>query len=347
MTSGVRPLIVIAVALVALAAGTATAQAQTVARPQAATTVREYQGILAFSTYDPAIDRWRLAVRRPGQDAETLPVAPSRLPFDADIGPNSNGRPQLIYRRCEGAGTCDLYVYALEGDGGERPVHNANDPDHDDVAPTIWRGRIAWTRIYGSGRDARPVVYTKLLTAPRSRPSTRLPGVPERRCGDVERVCGPTTARSVMTLELWGANLAQTVAYTCRGCSGVARAELRLVRVPARSSAQLAVQQVGLGGQVLVGPSFADGRLGWYRTCLGDPAGCRGGVARPYRYRLSNGRYERAGSGPVRVDGFADAGARQFLVLGCSVETMPEFNRDCRIEERAAPAYQRTSAPRD
>lgn len=34
-------------------------------------------------------------------------------------------------------------------------------------------------------------MYTKTLSAPRSQPSTRLPGVPQTRCGDVEKVCGP------------------------------------------------------------------------------------------------------------------------------------------------------------
>jgi len=69
----------------------------------------------------------------------------------------------------------------------------------NDVSPTLWRGRIAWTREYGSGKDANPVVYTKTLTAPRSQPSKRLPGVPTVRCaqesGLVEPPCGPTTHR--------------------------------------------------------------------------------------------------------------------------------------------------------
>src|SRR5919198_2817542 len=192
--------------------------------------------------------------------AERLPVAPSSRPFDADIGPDSRGRAELVYQRCAeapGAPTgCDLFVFSLADDSGERPVRNANDPDHNDAGPTIWRGRIAWTRDYGTGSEPDPIVYTKALTAPRSRPSTRLPGVPQRRCGDVERVCGPTSGRTVRDLELWGENLALTVSYGCRGCSGIDQSELRLDDLGDHSARQVAFQVVGLSGQSLVGPSF-------------------------------------------------------------------------------------------
>lgn len=117
---------------------------------------------------------------------ERLPVAPSATRFEADVGPASDGRPTLIYQRYGGTSIvpsgCDLFVYSLAAARGERPVRNANDRDLDDVQPTPWRGRIAWVRAYGSGPDANPVVYTKTLTAPRSRASTRLAGVPQRCC---------------------------------------------------------------------------------------------------------------------------------------------------------------------
>ena len=92
-------------------------------------------------------------------------------------------------------------------------MRNANDPHRNDVDPTLWHGRIAWAREYGSGDDANAVVYTKTLTAPRSQPSKRVPGVPQTRCGDVDKVCGPTTHRHVGALELSGDNLAVTVDY--------------------------------------------------------------------------------------------------------------------------------------
>ena len=347
----IRPLL-FAAATAALAAGVlpAGASAQAVASPGAATGVREFAGTIVFSQFDASADRWFLAVRRAGAAApERLPVAPGSRPFEADIGPDTSGRPELVYQRCApGPGpptACDLFVLSLAEATGERPVRNANDPDHNDIEPTIWRGRIAWTRDYGSGSEPDPIVYTKALTAPRSRPSTRLPGVPQRRCGDVERICGPTSGRTVHELELWGENLALSVSYGCRGCSGIDQTELRLDDVGDRSARQVAFQVSGLSGQSLVGPSFFSGRLGWYKACLGDPSGCLHGEGGPFRYMLSSRRYERGTPGPARVDGFADTGTQVYEVLGCSEETQGPSNGNCRIEADRPPAYAAARAP--
>jgi hypothetical protein len=328
----------------------AAAPAAPVATPAGATAVREYQGTIVFSQFVgsgvPRQDAtpWRLAIRRPGAAPELLDVPPADRPFDADIGPAANGRPQLIYRRC--SETCDLFVHSLRPGTGERPVRNANDPDHDDVAPTLWRGRIAWARIYGEQRDRKVVVYTKTLTAPRAQRSTRLPGVPVRRCGDVERRCGPTTGRTVEALELHGDHLAQVVDYGCTGCSGIAQSELRLVSVSDRTATPVAFQVVGLSGQSLLGPSFHGGTLGWYRACLGDPGACQHGRATPFRYRLSTREAAQGAPGPVRLDGFADTGALLYEVVGCNLETSGGFNAGCRIEELPAPAYAPARLPR-
>ena len=180
-----------------------------------------------------------------------------------------------------------------------------------------------------------------------STPSTRLPGVPTRRCGDSDpRDCGPTNGRTVFALELYGRHLAQTVSYGCGGCSGTSQAELRLVDVGERTAKQVMFQVVGLSGQSLVGPSFHRGTLSWYRACLGDPAGCQGGRANPYRYEIGTGRGFRAPGGPVRLDGYADTGSVLYAVAGCNFETSGDFNRDCRLEEVAAPAFSAARLPR-
>jgi hypothetical protein len=337
-------------AVAALAAVPTTAHADTLAAPGGPTGVREFAGAIVFSQLDSATNRWFLAVRRAGATAaERLPVPSSGRPFDADIGPDSTGRPELIYQRCSdppGVPTsCDLFVFSLDGQTGERPVRNANDPDHNDTNPTIWRGRIAWARDYGAADAPNPIVYTKALTAPRSRPSTRLPGVPQRRTGDVDRVSGPTSGRTVQDLELWGENLALTVSYGCRGCSGIDQSELRLDDLGDGSARQVAFQVVGLSGQTLVGPSFFDGRLGWYKACLGDPGGCLRGEGGPFRYALTARTYERGTPGPVRLDGFADTGAVLYEVVGCNEETSDPANANCRIDTVAPPAYAATRAP--
>ncbi|MEA2380669.1 MAG: hypothetical protein QOH72_640 [Solirubrobacteraceae bacterium] len=329
----------------------AAATAQTVATPGAPTAVKEFAGNLVFSQFDPATNQYFLTVRRARAAApERLPVAPSARTFDADIGPNSSGRPELIYQRCSpppGVPTgCDLFVLALDGTSAERPVRNANDPDHNDTNATIWRGRIVWARDYGSGSTPNPIVYTKALAAPRGRPSTRLPGVPQRRTGDVDpRVSGPTTGRTVQDLELWGQNLALTVSYGCGGCSGIDQSELRLDDLGDGSARRIAFQVVGLSGQTLVGPSFFAGRLGWYKACLGDPGGCQQGQGGPFRYALTAGTYQRGTPGPVRVDGFADTGTLLYEAVGCSDETQGSFNANCRIDTVTPPPYAPTRAP--
>src|SRR3954463_2525847 len=343
-----RILIAAALALLALPAA---ANAQTVATPGAATGVREFAGNLVFSTFDRTQNRWFLTVRRAGATApERLPVASSGRSFDADIGPDSSGRPELVYQRCnEPPGVprgCDLFVFSLANATGERPVRNANDPDHNDMNPTLWRGRIAWSRDYGSGSEPNPIVYTKALSAPRSQPSRRLPGVPQRRRGNVDRnVVGPTTGRTVRDLELWGENLALTVSYGCGGCSGIDQGELRLDDLGDGSARQVAFQVIGLSGQTLVGPSFFNGRLGWYKACLGDPSGCQQGRGGPFRYALTARTYQRGTPGPARVDGFADTGTLLYEAVGCSEETTGPFNANCRIDALAPPAYAATRAP--
>ena len=318
----------------------AAAHAEVVATPGVATPVREHAGILVWTQLTAPTQRgedpvYRLAIRRPGGQPELLDgVPPSANTFDADIGPDSAGRPAVVFRRCDD--TCDLRIVSLEPGARERAIRNANDPGHDDVAPTLWRGRIAWSRIYGEQADRKVIVYTKELRAPRSRPSTRLPGVPSRA----------TFGRTVEALELWGANLGQVVRYGCADCGAESVTEVRLVRVPTRASRQIAFQRTGLGGQSWAGPSFANGKLEFYRSCLGDQSACVGGRRGPYRYTLSLDAYARFAGGPIRVHGFAGDGTYLYEVADCSPETLAEGNERCRIERVPLPDFEETRPPR-
>jgi hypothetical protein len=321
------------------------ASAATIAPIGAATAVREYAGTIVFSQFDQAAGQWYLTVRRAGAvQVERLSVAPSTTPFEADIGLDIAGRPELIYQRCGGTAFlptgCDLFLLSLDPMRAERPVRNANNPDRNDFRPTLWSGRLAWVREYGSQTRPNPVVYTRRLTAPRSRRSQRLAGVPRRRCGDVEGGCGRTTGRAVDALELRADKLALVTRFACRGCSGIQQSELRLDDLRTRTSRQVAFQVIGLSGQSLVGPSFFAGRLAWYKSCSVDPGGCRRGG--PFRYRLSTRRYERGKQGPVGLDGFADTGSRLYMAVGCGEETQPPFSATCRIDEVAPPSYSAT-----
>ena len=98
-------------------------------------------------------------------------------------------------------------------------------------------------------------------------------------------------------------------------------------------------------GQQLVGPSFSDGRLAWYRACAVSEASYRTAVG-PWRYALSARTYLRGAPGPIRVPGFADAGSRLYEVLGCTdAGAGAQGNADCRIDAITPPAYSAAPAP--
>jgi hypothetical protein len=300
--------------------------------PTAANTpVREYNGTIVFSVQDAG--RFFLTIQRPGRDPERLPVAPRGVPFDADIGPDPDGNPELVYSRCADDAHhtgCDLDILSLAVGATERPVANAN-ASEPDLDPTLWKGRIAWTRIYSGG----PVVYTKTLTAPRSQPSKRLPGVPTQRNGS------PTTNPTVDALELYGTHLAQSVTYGCQGCTGIDTVELRMADTSSAGAEQVAFGASGLSGQSWIGPSFHDGMLGFYKSCLGDPSGCNGNIGGPFRYRYGNRTYTKS-TGPHRVDGFADAGDALWELLGCN----EGGDSGCHLSRVTPPPYSSTKPPR-
>ena len=278
-----HPLLLLAPLAITLAVCTpAAAEDSVVAELERPSTIRSHAGIQVFSAFDGSA--YRLSIRRGGA-IEQLPVRPSQVPFDVDIGPDRNGRPQLIYTRCRTERTeeygftafgtngnqgCDLVTYSLEG-RGERRVQGANTAASNEFAPTLWKGRVAFARQMPGVN--RPLVYTRMLSEPRSRPSTRLPSIPKR-----------TTTRGILELDLSGRHLAQRVFYS-------GHAEVRLVDISDRSVRRLARTGVGEGGQYFTGIGFADGDLGWVSGWL-----VGGGAVRPgiYRYRLSTGELSRA-----------------------------------------------------
>jgi hypothetical protein len=245
--------------------------------------IRTYGGVQVFSLFDGSA--YRLAIRRNGA-VEPLPVAPSRAPFDVDIGPDRHGRAQLVYTRCKvevasEAGNvnrgCDLYVLSLAG-GGERPVRGAN-TSANEFAPTLWKGSIAFARAL-KGRD-RPVVYVIEPGSPRSRPAQRLPGVPRRARGQ------RATGGSVDELELQGNRLAQIVSFVAEGQVS----DVRLVDTSDASTSRLARVGVGEGGQYFTGVGFADGYLAWAFSWVAGGGELVPGI---YRDRLSTGELARA-----------------------------------------------------
>lgn len=295
---------------------------------QRPTQVRDDAGRVLYSDFDAATARYRL-VAHDGARELAVPVAPQPEPFDADIGTDTAGRPAVVVSICgrpagadRRSGGCDLFVHRL-GTAGLRAVTNANTPDSE-TSPTIFRGRIAFARTYRSG--AGPIVYAKRLIAPRSRPSRRLPGVPQRRQGKA------TQQRSVVALELAGESLGQSITYDFRGAAGFRQNEIRLVDVEERTSRQVARMVTGLGVQSFEGLSFAAGYLSWYKAC----AACdQDGSFGAYRYRpgsaylrergpLDVAGWSWFGTGAYRVTtGGGEEGCRA-LPVGCRIQRIPD-----------------------
>jgi hypothetical protein len=311
-------------ALTVLLGGTAVAGAATrttVLELPNETQLSAQNDLALVSVRDAATGLYSLQLVRDGR-LEPLPVAPSAAEFDADLGTDSAGRPAVVFARCfdpahrddptaggspadqGNAGNCNLSILRIGVDTAERPIANANS-DSSDYAPTLWRGELAFARTYVKG--GRPVVYTKALVAPRSRPSTRQPAVPAQRCS-VKAVPGgscETRAAGVDELELYGSRLAQIVHYSVSNQVGFLTREVRLVDIRRRSSALVALGSTGEGGQTYLGASFAAGLMSWYRSCFGDPGGCTGASAGAFRYRYTAGTYQHANDPYIGLTGYS------------------------------------------
>jgi hypothetical protein len=287
------PLLIVVLAAFGLSctAGVASAN-QTIATTARPTAIATGQGIVAYSAYDPAVHGYRLMIDRLGKTVRA-DVAPSATPFDVDVGPTPAGHDYLVYSRCRTRATpvprgCDIYAYDVINHR-ELRIDGA-DSGRSEVHPTYWDGRLAFVRYYGSGDDPHPVVYTRRTRS--SRPSQRLPGLPDRRC--IKHAgCGPVTG-TIDELELYGDHLAQAASTVSHVRYRRRLTELRLVDVDSGRSQQIAARGTGESGQEFIGPSFRAGRLYAYFTCHGDGGGCAHGIGGAYRYRYSTGQWSKA-----------------------------------------------------
>ena len=97
-----------------------------------------------------------------GRRAFRLAVRPRAVPFDADIGKDERGRLTVVYSRCAqesigrfdtylpnyiGGEGCDLYAYDV-GRRQERRLEGLSRRDALEYHPAIWRGRVAFVRVY-------------------------------------------------------------------------------------------------------------------------------------------------------------------------------------------------------
>jgi len=278
-------------------------------------------GAVVWSRYDDAAKAYRLVVRRNGVNT-VPPIDPSPDAFDADVGSNSRGEPAVVYSRCASykddrgpRDKCDLYILSLNT-GAEREIRNAN-TSASESNPTLWRGKLAWI---AERKGVQPRVYHRSLTAPASRKSRRLPGLPARACKmHNSRPCSRVTAGAIEEIELAGNRLAEIVGYSAGSGDST---EIRLVSLRSTSARRIAFQNIGENNQLYTGLSFSSRKLAWLRGCFENP-GCAGSGA--YRFGLSTRRYERALE-PQLYTGWAWTGNSTYT------SQLSRYDYDCRAD---------------
>ena len=288
------------------------------------TPVAAYGGVLLWSARDPATGAWALVSRVDGV-VQRLPVAQRRVPFDADLGPGPDGGVVAVYSRCArepppGSGFaptlynrgrgCDLFLFDF-ATSTERRLANASAPNASEFFPTIWRGTLAFGRVYDSKPDL-PYIYTRPVLG--TARSTRQPGGARNACRRDPRSgrtsCSPATQSRPMSLELWGRRLG--FAWTFSGFAEGLDTEIRMDTIGGGHT--LVARQSGGGlTQVQLGwPAFENGRLYWSVACFGDPQGCPGRFGLR-RMRITTRELERAPSPAATLAHERDGGVTYLL----------------------------------
>jgi hypothetical protein len=280
-----RAVLALVLLLVLPAAARADFTVATVARP---TPVSAYAGHLVFSQYDAAAGVFRLMESHAspaGQVTTPVAVAPRSVPFDADIGPGTGGAPTVGSARCAteprldadqlpiwatGRG-CDVFELPL-GAPSETRVAGVSTGDASEFLPSIWRGAIAFGRVYeqrAGTRGVYPYVYVR-----GDGPSVRQPGGLRGETG----LPGPTS------LDLAGIRLGLTWGATVNGDF---RSDARLDTTTGGHTLLEFTTGQGVGNRVRSAFVFA-GRVWWvHETASGPQHEYR-------RWRISTERLERA-----------------------------------------------------
>jgi len=153
-------------------------------QPQRLTEVDAFGGWAAWSAFEEGAGH-RLVLRNPDGAVGTAPVAPRAVPFDIDLGPSEQGGVVAAYSRCArepdeyGAGGvllratgrgCDIFRLDL-ATGQESELAGASTSDSSEFLPSIWRGDVAFARVFESRAGRRgdlPYLYVRPLAGGRS-----------------------------------------------------------------------------------------------------------------------------------------------------------------------------------
>jgi hypothetical protein len=144
MQPGPRIILAFAALVAALGASPAAPADTLVHADPTAENVTAYGGVLMWSRRDSE-GRHHL-VQRAGAVASDSPVAPSRHPFDPDLGPGGNGRVVAVYERCRKRfQRCDLHRLDL-ATGRERRARGAASRGGSEFGGSVWGNRYAFAR---------------------------------------------------------------------------------------------------------------------------------------------------------------------------------------------------------
>lgn len=148
------------------------------------TTISAYGGHVVWSGFDPARRVFRLKESFAGR-TRILPVRSRRVAFDVDLGPDRRGQPVAVYSRCrreppnetvrdlpvhyQGRG-CDVYRFDFTT-GRERRVDGIGSRTSSETLPSIWKDRIAFSRVLRFATSERRIalgIYVRDLRARRT-----------------------------------------------------------------------------------------------------------------------------------------------------------------------------------
>ena len=288
-------------ALAALMLPAATARAdETIASVAQPTPVSALDGRVVWSDYDVAQGVYYLTQNVNGLTAR-LPIRPRSVPFDVDLGPDTESRTVATYSRCRKepprrapitvnilaihlyawskARGCDIYMFAFDT-GTEIRVRYASTRGASEFLPTVWTDRIAFARVFERRRGRageRAYLYVRPNSLPESNgPRGRSQRVPAgarargRVCIGSPRRCrvivepGPT-ALDLRTRRLafgWDSNYEPTSAAYIDTLHVGRRTGRR--RIDLVSSGDIQASE-------LLAPQFdQDGHLVWFASFYGD-----------------------------------------------------------------------------
>jgi len=178
--------------------------------PSVAPKVAAFGSYAAWSVIDRATGRYALMIYD-GKQLRRVRGRERRVPFDGDLGTDARGRVKAVYSRCAtdpaavfGAPfgrRCRLYM-ADAVTRTERRLTIAHPASASDTQPTLWRGKLAFSRAYPEVTPRRRVELLLARSTRDTRP-TKIATIP----------VGIQGTGTATTLDLRGVRLAYTASY--------------------------------------------------------------------------------------------------------------------------------------